>query len=75
MNKPTTALMRAFLDEARPFIRELREDGWPVEVIVVDEPTFLGVRLEVPLDGLRLPVREGEPDTYEGPPLSTVSFS
>jgi hypothetical protein len=75
MNRPTTALVRAFIEDAKTAVRKLQADGWPVEVVIVDEPKFIGVRLEVPLDGLRLPTASvNAPYAYDGPPLESADF-
>ncbi len=67
MNRPSEALLDAFLEDLREPVRRLRERGWPAEVVVVNEDGWFGVRVETKLDGPRVPVEAvGGPDVSVG---------
>lgn len=54
MNEPADLLIRAAVDRVQPMVRELRESGWAVTVVVHADP--LSVALRISLDGLKRPV-------------------
>lgn len=65
MNRPRLVLMEACTADLRPKLWELREAGWPAELIAMNSPDFFGLRLEVNLGGVPVPL-EAEPADSQG---------
>jgi hypothetical protein len=54
--RPRLVLLEAAVEEVRPIVEKLRAAGWPTEIVAVNEPEFFGVRVEIRLDGIPVPV-------------------
>jgi hypothetical protein len=50
LNRPREVLLRACSEDLAPIADKLRQVGWHVAVVAVNEPGWFGVRLEVCLD-------------------------
>lgn len=56
MNRPQQILLRAASEDIARHGRELREVGWPTEIVAFNDDNGFGVRLEIRLEGLPVPL-------------------
>jgi hypothetical protein len=65
------ALIDAAMQDLRAPVLRLRELGWPAEVIAVNEEGWFGLRVDICLNGLRIPVEAEVPATNLEPAEET----
>lgn len=55
-NRVREVLLRACAEDVQYHVEKIRSIGWPAEVIAVNDEDFFGLRIEIRLDQVPVPV-------------------